>query len=61
MPDPWSVKLNKNYLPDPQELQEFHDAGAHDIHCPEVVGKAILPPLCPLLTEEGKIFFSKEH
>ena len=28
------------YLADPQELQKFHDAGAHDIHCPEVVGNA---------------------
>lgn len=28
------------YLPDPEEFQKFHDAGAHDIHCPEVVGKA---------------------
>ncbi len=28
------------YLADPDEFQKFHDAGAHDIHCPEVVGKA---------------------
>jgi C_GCAxxG_C_C family probable redox protein len=28
------------YLPDPQECEKFHNAGAHDIHCPEVVGKA---------------------
>jgi C_GCAxxG_C_C family probable redox protein len=28
------------YLPDPQEFEKFHNAGAHDIHCPEVVGKA---------------------
>jgi C_GCAxxG_C_C family probable redox protein len=28
------------YLPDPQEFEKFHDAGAHDVHCPEVVGKA---------------------
>jgi C_GCAxxG_C_C family probable redox protein len=28
------------YLPDPQEYEKFHNAGAHDIHCPEVVGKA---------------------
>jgi C_GCAxxG_C_C family probable redox protein len=28
------------YLPDPQEYEKFHDAGAHDVHCPEVVGKA---------------------
>jgi C_GCAxxG_C_C family probable redox protein len=28
------------YLADPEEYQKFHDAGAHDIYCPEVVGKA---------------------
>jgi C_GCAxxG_C_C family probable redox protein len=28
------------YLPDPQEYEKFHKAGAHDVHCPEVVGKA---------------------
>jgi C_GCAxxG_C_C family probable redox protein len=28
------------YLPDPQEFEKFHNAGAHDVHCPEVVGKA---------------------
>jgi C_GCAxxG_C_C family probable redox protein len=28
------------YLPDPQEYEKAHNAGAHDIHCPEVVGKA---------------------
>ena len=28
------------YLPDPQEFEKFHNAGAHEIHCPEVVGKA---------------------
>lgn len=28
------------YLADPQEFEKFHNAGAHDIHCPEVVGKA---------------------
>jgi len=27
------------YLPDPQEYEKFHNAGAHDVHCPEVVGK----------------------
>jgi hypothetical protein len=27
-------------LPDPQEYEKFHNAGAHDVHCPEVVGKA---------------------
>lgn len=28
------------YLPDPDEYEKFHNAGAHDIYCPEVVGKA---------------------
>ncbi len=28
------------YLADPQEYEKFHNAGAHDIYCPEVVGKA---------------------
>jgi C_GCAxxG_C_C family probable redox protein len=28
------------YLADPEEYEKFHNAGAHDIHCPEVVGKA---------------------
>lgn len=28
------------YLPDPQEYEKFHHAGAHDVHCPEVVSKA---------------------
>ena len=28
------------YLVDPEEFKKFHDAGAHDIYCPEVVGKA---------------------
>jgi len=28
------------YLADPQEYEKFHNAGAHDLHCPEVVGKA---------------------
>jgi C_GCAxxG_C_C family probable redox protein len=28
------------YLPDPQEFEKFHNAGAHNVHCPEVVGKA---------------------
>jgi len=27
-------------LADPQEYEKFHNAGAHDVHCPEVVGKA---------------------
>jgi len=28
------------YLIDPDEYQKFLDAGAHDIYCPDVVGKA---------------------
>lgn len=28
------------YLADPQEYEKFHQAGAHDIHCPGVVGQA---------------------
>lgn len=28
------------YLPDMDEFQKFEKAGAHDVHCPEVVGKA---------------------
>jgi len=28
------------YLADPVEYDRFHDAGAHDIHCPGVVGRA---------------------
>jgi C_GCAxxG_C_C family probable redox protein len=28
------------YLVDADEFQKFEKAGAHDIHCPEVVGKA---------------------
>lgn len=28
------------YLADPEELARFHDAGAHETHCPEVVGRA---------------------
>lgn len=28
------------YIADPIEFERFHDAGAHDIHCPEVVGLA---------------------
>jgi C_GCAxxG_C_C family probable redox protein len=28
------------YLADPEEFSKFEKAGAHDIHCPEVVGKA---------------------
>ena len=27
------------YLRDPDEFQKFHDAGAHDVKCPEVVGR----------------------
>ncbi len=28
------------YLADPDEAAKFHEAGAHTVHCPEVVGKA---------------------
>ena len=28
------------YLVDPDEFKKFEQAGAHDVHCPEVVGKA---------------------
>jgi C_GCAxxG_C_C family probable redox protein len=28
------------YLPDDDEFEKFEKAGAHDVHCPEVVGKA---------------------
>jgi len=28
------------YLADPQEYEKFHNAGAHEIYCPDVVGKA---------------------
>ena len=28
------------YLADKQEAEKFHNAGAHDIYCPDVVGKA---------------------
>lgn len=28
------------YLADPEEYEKFHNTGAHEIHCPEVVGKA---------------------
>jgi C_GCAxxG_C_C family probable redox protein len=28
------------YLADKEEAEKFHNAGAHDIYCPDVVGKA---------------------
>jgi hypothetical protein len=28
------------YLADMDDLEKFEKAGAHDVHCPEVVGKA---------------------
>ena len=28
------------YLVDPDEFEKFEKAGAHEVHCPEVVGKA---------------------
>lgn len=30
------------YLADADEFEKFEEAGAHDTHCPEVVGKAAL-------------------
>jgi C_GCAxxG_C_C family probable redox protein len=42
------------YLPDPQEYEKFHNAGAHDIHCPEVVGKAA-KWMTEIILEEGLI------
>jgi C_GCAxxG_C_C family probable redox protein len=40
------------YLPDPQEFEKFHNAGAHDVHCPEVVGKAA-KWMSEIMLEEG--------
>jgi C_GCAxxG_C_C family probable redox protein len=40
------------YLPDPQEFEKFHNAGAHDVHCPEVVGKAA-KWMTEIILEEG--------
>jgi C_GCAxxG_C_C family probable redox protein len=42
------------YLADPDEYQKFHDAGAHDIHCPEVVGKAARW-MTEIIEEEGLV------
>ncbi|MBU1227676.1 MAG: C-GCAxxG-C-C family protein [Actinobacteria bacterium] len=28
------------YIADPEDFRRFHDAGAHDVYCPEVVGRA---------------------
>ena len=42
------------YLADPQEYEKFHNAGAHDIHCPEVVGKAARW-MIEILSEAGLI------
>lgn len=28
------------YIADPDEYEKFHNAGAHDVYCPEVVGKS---------------------
>ena len=34
-------KFGRSYnLRDPEEFKAFHDAGAHDVKCPEVVGKS---------------------
>ena len=42
------------YLADPQEYEKFHNAGAHDVHCPEVVGKAA-KWMAEILLEENLI------
>jgi len=42
------------YLPDPQEYEKFHNAGAHDVHCPGVVGKAA-KWMAEILLEENLI------
>jgi C_GCAxxG_C_C family probable redox protein len=42
------------YLPDPQEFEKFHNAGAHDVHCPEVVGKAA-QWMTEIILEEGLV------
>ncbi len=42
------------HLPDPQEYEKFHKAGAHDIHCPEVVGKSARW-MTEIILEEGLI------
>ena len=28
------------FIADPEDFRRFHEAGAHDVHCPEVVGRA---------------------
>ena len=40
------------FLADPEELKNFDEAGAHDVHCPAVVGKAARW-LVEILSEEG--------
>ena len=42
------------YIADPDEFEKFHNAGAHDVYCPEVVGKAARW-LVEILAEEGLI------
>jgi C_GCAxxG_C_C family probable redox protein len=42
------------YLADPKEYENFHNAGAHDVHCPEVVGKAA-KWMIEILSEAGLI------
>ncbi len=42
------------YLPDPQEYEKFHKAGAHDLYCPEVVGKSARW-MTEIILEEGLI------
>jgi len=40
------------YLRDPDEFKKFHDAGAHDEKCPDVVGKAA-QMVVEIIMEEG--------
>lgn len=42
------------YLADPDEYEKFHNAGAHDIYCPEVVGKASRW-MAEIIKEEGLV------
>jgi C_GCAxxG_C_C family probable redox protein len=42
------------YLRDPDEFKKFHDAGAHDEKCPDVVGKAARMAV-EIILEEGLV------
>jgi hypothetical protein len=42
------------YLADPEEYKKFHEAGAHDIYCPETVGKSARW-LTEILIESGQL------